>query len=186
MIDTQEKNNKAGFLYRQAIIKQLSNTYKQRSNLIAANLNKVSAGDLSKLRQNLLSNDAKLFVTKISLGKNFLKSLNKDNLMANCLGSSGLIFVGKDIVNVSKVLSEFAKEHEEFKLVGGFLDDKLLSAAELDRIAKLPSKLELIAKTVMSIKSPLFRLRFVLDGNLRKLLLCLTSVKQTKEKDQPK
>lgn len=182
MNTTQDKTKKTGYIYREAIIKKLSIAYEAHSNLIAANFNKVNSGDLSQLRQALLDSDARLYLTKTSLFKRFLKKLEKDSLISDSLGPTGLIFAGNDIVAISKVLSEFSKEHEFFKILGGFLEDKKLSGADFDRLSKLPSRQELIAKTVYSIKSPLYRFRAALEQPLRKLLLCLESAKQTKEK----
>lgn len=183
MLKAEEK---IGYIYKQAILNKLKDSYKNRSNLIAANFNKVNAKDLNELRQSLLDNDAKLFFTKVSLFERFFKNIKKDSLLTSSLGPAGLIFVGDDIVPATKVLAEFAKEHEAFKLLGAFSDKKQISPGDLDHIAKLPTRDQLIAQAVMTIKMPLIKLRGVFEQLMRKLLLCLISAKEGKEKQGKK
>lgn len=182
MVNTKDRSNKTGYIYREAIIKKLSDNYQNRHTLIAANFNKVSSSDLTQLRQSLSGTDAKLFLTKLSLFKRFLKTLEKDALLAESVGSAGLIFAGEDIVAISKLLWEFSKEHENFKILGVFMEERKLSSSDIERISKLPGRQELIAKAVLTIKSPLIRLRATIEQPIRKLLLGLTAAKQKKEK----
>lgn len=183
MLKVEERTKKLGYVYREAIIGKLKHNYESRSNLIAANFNKVVSSDLSHLRQALIDTGAKLLLTKVSLFKRFLKDIKKDAVLEGSIGSTGLIFVGPDFVVTAKVLYEFAKEHEDFKLLGGFLDDESISCEDLQQIAKLPSRQELIAKSIFAIKSPLIKFRGVLEQLMRKFLLTLLSAKEGKEKE---
>lgn len=183
---TQEQKSKIGRLYRDAIIQQLNKQYQSRPSLVAVNFNKVNSFDLSQLRQSLLDTDAKLIVTKNSLFKRFLSSINKKDFFGQPLGLGGLVFVGKDVVSPVKVLAGFIKEHEGFKFLGAFLDDRELSASALQEIGKLPSLQDLRAKAVMTMKSPLFRLRAVLAQSMVKLVLCIKAAQEAKQKQSPK
>lgn len=185
MLKTQDKVIKTGYIYREAIVKKLNDIYKLHPSLIAINFNKVNSKDLIQLRQSLGNTNAKLLVTKLSLFRRFLKKLKKDTLLEASLGPAGLIFVAEDIVGPTKVVYEFAKEHEDFKLLGAFLEDKEVSNNVLEEIAKLPSKQQLIAKAVYAIKFPLIKFRAVCEQLMRKLLLCLISAKEQKEKKEP-
>ncbi|MCM8763335.1 MAG: 50S ribosomal protein L10, partial [Candidatus Omnitrophica bacterium] len=94
---------------------------------------------------------------------------------------SSIIFVKDDPVVSAKVLYDFSKDHENLKLKGGLLKDRILDSQNIEMLAKLPSRNVLIAKTVGAIKSPLSSLVFVLEGNLRKLLCVLNEIKKKKE-----
>ncbi|MEW6008034.1 MAG: 50S ribosomal protein L10 [Candidatus Omnitrophota bacterium] len=172
---------KLGVVYRQAIVKKLLDNYKTRNSLIAVNFNKVNSPDLTQLRHSLGDVDSKILITKLSLFSRFFTDINKKKFFDAGSRMGALIFVGKDIVATTKVLADFIQEHEDFKLLGGFFDEKELSETDLKQIAKLPSRQELIAKTILSIKSPLIKFRSVLEGLSRKLLLCLISAKDKKE-----
>ncbi len=184
MTQKLEEKTKLGVAFRQAIVKKLVGNYKERSSLIAINFNKISSPDLTQLRHSLGDADSKILITKLSLFKRFFGEINRKKFFDAGSGMGGLVFVGKDIVAATKVLADFIQDHEGFKLLGGFFNEKELTETDLKQIAKLPSRGELIAKTILTIKSPLIKFRGVLEGLSRKLLLCLISAKDKKEKDK--
>ena len=65
-------------------------------------------------------------------------------------------------------------------MVGGVLERKFLSQQEVVNLSKLPSKDELIAKVVGSIRAPLAGLVNVLQGNIRGLVQVLNQIKESK------
>jgi len=86
---------------------------------------------------------------------------------------------GSDEVAPAKILVDFAKG-KEMKIYGGLLEGKFISSDKVKELASLPSKLELIAKTVGTIKAPLSGFVNVLVGNLRDLINVLNAVKESK------
>lgn len=86
---------------------------------------------------------------------------------------------GSDEVAPAKILVDFAKG-KEMKIYGGLLEGKFITAAKVKELAGLPSKLELIALTVRTIKAPLNGFANVLAGNLRGLVNVLNAVKESK------
>ena len=95
-------------------------------------------------------------------------------------GSVAMLLTEGDQVAPAKLLSEVLKEHEGMRALGGLLDRKWMSAAEVRALASLPSKEVLIAKVVGSIASPLSGMVNVLQGNLRNLVYALNEVKESK------
>lgn len=81
-----------------------------------------------------------------------------------------------DPVSVAKVVVESAKNIEKLEVRGGFLEGKVISAKEVDAIAKLPSKEELVAKMLGGLNAPISGLVGVLSGTLRKLVLALDAI----------
>ncbi|PIV52072.1 50S ribosomal protein L10, partial [Candidatus Falkowbacteria bacterium CG02_land_8_20_14_3_00_36_14] len=65
--------------------------------------------------------------------------------------------------------------------LGGILENKFISAEEVSNLAKLPSKQELYAKIVGSIKSPLRGLVNALSGNFRNLVYVLKAIAESKK-----
>ncbi|MBU2541901.1 MAG: 50S ribosomal protein L10 [Candidatus Omnitrophica bacterium] len=181
MLKVAEKPTRVGYIYRDAIVNKLNAAYESHSSLIAVNLNKVNTRDLIQLRKSLNDKASTLLITKLSLFKRFLKGIKKEKLLDESCTCAGLVFVGDDIVATTKALAEFVKEHTEFKLLAGILDDKDISSAELADIAKLPGRVGLIAKGVIAMKFPLIKFRAVLEQLTRKLLLCLISAKEQKQ-----
>jgi large subunit ribosomal protein L10 len=81
-------------------------------------------------------------------------------------------------------LYNFSREHEQLKLEGGFLKDRILQKKDVEILAKLPGKEVLRAQAVMALNSPVFKSVFVLKQALKKFVYCLDQIKQ--KKDQSK
>ena len=90
----------------------------------------------------------------------------------------GLSF--KDETSAAKEIYKFFKEKELPVIKGGILDSDYLSDKETVALAKLPSKDELIAKTVATIKAPVSGFVNVLSGNLRNLVGVLGNIAKAK------
>lgn len=77
----------------------------------------------------------------------------------------------EDEVLPAKLLAEFASKHPEMKLVGAFDNTgKAFTTEEVEALAKLPTKNELIAQTVAQLLSPVNDVANALSGNLHALL----------------
>ena len=64
------------------------------------------------------------------------------------------------------------------KILGGYLEKKVQSAADMIAIAQLPSKQELLAKVVGSVAAPMSGLVRVLNGNIKGLVIALNAMSQ--------
>jgi len=99
-------------------------------------------------------------------------------------GSIAAAFSTEDEVSAAKVAKEFSKVNNNLGIRAGILkigeDWKYLSEAEVMNLANLPSREELLAKVVGSIKAPISGFVNVLAGNMRGLVNVLNAIKDTK------
>ena len=95
-------------------------------------------------------------------------------------GSLVLVLGYDDEVAPAKLVAEFSKGHETLKVVAGVLERRMVDVSAVLALSKLPSKQELIASVVGSIRAPLAGLVNVLQGNLRGLVNVLNAVKDSK------
>lgn len=96
-------------------------------------------------------------VVKSSLLKIALKSIGLD-LPEEVASLPLAIAAGTDEVMPAKLIAKFIKDHEPLQIVGGVIEQKLVGAATVNRLALLPSRDELYAKLVGALKSPASRL----------------------------
>lgn len=85
-----------------------------------------------------------------------------------------------DEVAPARIIQGYAKGHEALYAVGGILEGKFVGREKVIELAKLPSRLELLAKVVGSIKAPVSGFVNVLSGNLRNFVCVLNAIKDTK------
>lgn len=77
----------------------------------------------------------------------------------------------EDEVAPAQVLAKFAKTHDALQLIGAFSGEgKALDTAEVQALATLPSKNELITQVLATLSSPLDGVLGGLSGNLHALL----------------
>lgn len=116
----------------------------------------LTVAELTQLRKELFVEEADFTVAKNTLTKHALKDTDQAVLGAYLKGPTALLIGRADQVTPVKILTEFLKKNKkENEIRGGFLDGKLLTAAEVDQLAKLPPIEELRGKLVSAINSPL-------------------------------
>jgi large subunit ribosomal protein L10 len=112
----------------------------------------LSVKQISQLRRNL-GRDTTYAVLKNTLTKRAAEQAGiaiDDSLL---VGPTAIAFVKGDPVEAAKGLRDFAKTNPLLVIKGGVLDGKLLSAAEVNKIADLESREVLLAKVAGAIKA---------------------------------
>ncbi len=95
-------------------------------------------------------------------------------------GPTALATHENDMTAAAKILSEFAKKNEKFTIKGGFVDGSVIDAKGVDSVAKLPTKEELIAKTLYCLNAPVTQLAMVLNASAGNLARALAEVAKQK------
>jgi large subunit ribosomal protein L10 len=95
-------------------------------------------------------------------------------------GPTGVAFGMKGPIEAAKVLTEFAKTNEKLSIKGGYLDGKLLSAAEVTALSKVPSRDELLSMLMSAMQGPTRGFVGTLHGVLSKFVRTLDAIAQKK------
>ena len=96
-------------------------------------------------------------------------------------GPNAIICINKDPIAAAKVLAGLFKEMPNLKLKAGFLGEQILTPEDIVKLSTLPSKEILMGKLLGLLQSMPQRLVYVLSGNLNKLMMTLTAIKNQKE-----
>lgn len=171
---------KLGLVFKETSEKLIKNRLKESESVLIIKYSGLSSPDLSSLRLSLKNTKAKLFVVKNSVARRALKDSGRDSVLKSIEGPCGFVFTADEIADTSKILYNFAKDHEHLKLEGGFLKDRILEKKDIETLAKLPSKEMLRALAVTAIKSPISGLVITLNQVIRKFVYCLDQIKQKK------
>jgi large subunit ribosomal protein L10 len=90
------------------------------------------------------------------------------------------VYTAGDAVAVAKALTEFAKTVPQIVFKGGIVGGKPIAANEVEQIAKLPSREELIAKLLFLLQSPIARFVRTLAAIPRDFVVVLDQVAKQK------
>ena len=162
------------------VVAELQEKIEKSNVVLIADYLKFSVKDITILRKALRKEESELTVVKNSLLERALSGAGYDNLKEYLKGSTVLLLGYKDAVTPIKVFVKFIKDNDKGDIRAGIVDKGVFKKAELNEIAKLPSKDELIGKVVGGFKSPLFGLVNVLQGPIRKLVYALNEIKEKK------
>lgn len=171
---------KLGLLFKEVSEKKIRESLKDSNSVIIISYSKLSGPDLNTLRLSLKNSNANLFVVKNTVARRALKDSGLEPLTKTIEGPCGLVFAKEEPVDVSRALCEFIKSHEQLKLQGGTLKDKIIDRSAIEALAKLPTKEILRVKVVMSLNAPISGLVSVLNQTLKKFVYCLDQIKQKK------
>ena len=130
----------------------------------------INVGDVTSLRADLRNTKAEYKVIKNNITKRALAEAGIEGLEEQLVGPTAVIMSSEDYLEPSKTIYEFTKNNEYYKIKGGVIDGKVMTAEEIITLAKLPSR-----ETLLSM------LAGALLGNISKLAVALNEVKAQKE-----
>lgn len=166
---------------KQDIIKDLVAKLEDSKSVVVSTYTGVDVASMTDLRSQCRESEVEYLVVKKTLLNLALEKLGVEGLDAkNLEGSLGLALSYGDEVAGAKILKDFSKGNDKLQLLAGILEDKVLAQAEVTALAAIPSRIELLAKAVGSIKAPISGFVNVLQGNLRSLVQVLNAIKENK------
>jgi len=170
-------------------IKALKEKISKQKSVIFVDFSKVPSKDMFGLRKSLKEAGCNLKIAKktlirIAFGQSNISFWNK--IKSIIPGQLALVFGIEDEIAPARISNKFAKEHENFKILGGIFPAQGGPASgwefiEKDKVlalANLPSREELLGKMVGAIASPLSGFVTVLQGNIKGLVIILSKIKK--------
>ena len=162
--------NEKTIAQKQAKVEELANELKDAKVVLLADYRGINVSDVTSLRAELRKVNAEYKVIKNNIVKRALDANGESELDEALEGPVAIVIGKEDYLEPSKVIYNFTKTHDFYKIKGGIIEGKVMTAEEIITLAKLPSRQELLAK-----------LAGALLGNITKLAVALDQVKSQKE-----
>jgi len=137
-----------------------------QKSMIFVDFNKVPSKDMFVLRRNLKQEGCNLKIAKktlvrVAFGQSNISFWNK--IKAVVPGQLALVLGIDDEIAPARIANKFAKDHKDFKILGGIFEKKFIDREKVLVLANLPSRNELLGRLVGSIASPMTNFVRVLD-----------------------
>ena len=136
---------------------------------------------LDELRSKMREHGIVFKITKNRITKLALEKTNRKDLSNLFSGPTAVAF-GEDAIMSARILSKFAKDNENLKLIGGIMENEILDQAAVQNVANLPTLDEARANLVGILSAPASKLVSIFLARLEKM----SNLPQENSETQPK
>ena len=162
-------------------IAEMSTQFENSNAVMVTHYQGLNMNQLDELRatmreHGIIFKNTKNRITKLALEKTKCKDLS--NLF---VGPTAVAF-GDDAIISARILSKFAKDNENLKLIGGIMDNEVLDQAGVQNVASLPTLDEARANIVGILSAPASKIISILLAHSEKM----SSLTKENSETQPK
>lgn len=137
-----------------AMVAELRSVLQNAGAIVAAEYPGTTVSSFTRFRKAAREQGIYVRVVKNRLARLAVKDTPFEALSAQMKGA--LVYgVSSDSVAVAKMFKQFAKDNESVKIKAGAIPGHVLSAKEVDQLASLPSREELLATLVGTLQAPI-------------------------------
>ncbi len=157
---------------KERVIAELTERLRVSQTLIVADYRGLTMPEIDGLRGELLKHGARFSVVKNTLTRRAAEAAGADAVLAMLEGPTAIAFLESegDPVAVAKALSDAVRTTKILVIRGGVLDGKVISADDVDNLAKLPPADVLRQQLVSAIAAPLSTVVGIFGAPLRDLV----------------
>ncbi|MGB2762669.1 MAG: 50S ribosomal protein L10 [Minisyncoccales bacterium] len=164
---------------KQKVIQELKEKIKKQKSIVFVDFSGLKVDVITELRKEMRKKDCEFKVAKKTLIETALKDLKNDisKKAREMQGEIGVGFGYKDEIMPFKILGDCAKEQENLKLLAGVIGEEFLGQEQAIVLSELPTREEITARIIGSIKAPISNLVYALQGNIKGLMYILSKLK---------
>lgn len=135
---------------------------------ISADYRGFTVAQLSDLRRALRPANVQVNVVKNTIASMAAAQAGRPEMMGLLQGPTALAIGFGDPVAPVKALTEFLRVRRlQLTIHGGWMEGRVLDRAELESIATLPSREQLVADVIGKLQSPLYNFAGLLQASIR-------------------
>jgi large subunit ribosomal protein L10 len=161
---------------KSAEVSELTDEIGKANNAFLIDFKGITVPQVTELRKQVRETKSGYVVVKNTLALIALKDSPIVAMREQFTGPTAIAFNAKDAVALAKALTKFAKDVPAVRFKGAMLDGQIVPTEQIQTIATLPSREELVAKLLYVLQSPMRGLATVLQANIRNLAVVLDQI----------
>ena len=154
---------------KQQDLDNLKNDLAKVSTVILSTFQGISVVDDNKLRRAVQQAGGHYRVVKNTLAERAGTGTPAEPLLKGLTGTNSIAYTETDPVSLAKAQTKIDKDVPAFQFRAGIVEGRVLSIAEIQQLASLPSKEELISKIMFLLSAPAQRIASALAAVNRNL-----------------
>lgn len=166
---------------KKAIVADVSQHVTSAQSTVAAEYSGLTVEEMTELRVNARKAGVYLRVVKNTLAKRAVEGTEFECIKDSLVGPLILAISPEEPAAAARVINDFSKEHKNLVVKIVALRGKLLAAADITKLASMPTKDEAISQLMSVMKAPMQKLAATLAAPGNKLVRTLAAVRDQKE-----
>ena len=165
------------------MVEELHGMFSRAKSAIVANYQGIDAEGIRALRVHMRNRSVDFRVVKNTLARRAVKDTSLEVLGEDFKGPISILVGFEDAVAPAKALADFAKSGaaKSPEVICGVVEGKKVSPGEVQALAELPSREELISQMLSVFQGPTTNFAGVFSSLLRKLVGTLDAVREKKK-----
>jgi large subunit ribosomal protein L10 len=163
-------------------VADLADQFRNSTGAVLTEYRGLTVAQLKELRV-LLRGHADYTIVKNTLTRRAAQDAGVEGFDELLTGPSAIAFVTGDVVEASKGLKKFRKEHPALVVKGGFLDGQTMSPSEIDKMADLESREVLLSRLAGGMKASLSQAASLFQAPLAQAVRTVEALRVKAEAD---
>jgi large subunit ribosomal protein L10 len=144
------------------------------STVILTTFQGITVENDTKLRRAVQAAGGKYQVVKNTLAERAGAGTPAEGVLKNLKGTHSIAYTQTDPVALAKALTKIAKDVPAFQFKSGVVEGRVISISEIQQLANMPSKEELIGKIMFLLNAPAQRIATALNALPRNMAVLVS------------
>jgi len=154
-------------------VEKLQSALASLSTVILSTFQGIKVGEDTRLRRAVEAAGGKYEVVKNTLAERAGAGTPAEPLLKGLQGTNSIAYTATDPVALAKVLTKFAKDVPAFQFKAGVVEGRVVSILEIQQLAQMPSKEQLVSKTMFLLNASAQRVASAAAAVTRNLAVVL-------------
>ena len=165
---------------KQEVVAEVGAEIAKAQTVVLAEYRSLTVADMTDLRRKARTAGVYLRVVKNTLARRAVAETPFEGLVEQMTGPLAY-GISADPVAAARVLSDYAKTNDKLKIRGGGMANQVMSAQEVARLASMPSREQLLAQLMGTMRAPVAKFVQTLNEVPGKFVRTLAAVRESRE-----